>query len=239
MIVIAGIERDAVERAGSRHPAQHIERAIAVERRDLDRDDIVDLGEAPPEIRSENDAADRGLKIEADQRNFARYRPAMRDDLVFGRRFHRRQTEQAGMIADAARRPGFADSLLRRAAKTSDHHERPLGPACCGLSREFQHRPIHLDIADRKLRGVHADRKPAGAGVNVITRQRALMFFVELAVGVERERMGGQHRAFVNQPPHLGFHLAMMHGDPYPYSGPATANGNSDGLAVVRPKRMR
>src|ERR1700724_1414373 len=67
MIVIAGIERAAVERAGSRHAAQHIERAIAVEWRDLDRDDIVDLGEAPPEIRAEDDAADRGLQVEADQ----------------------------------------------------------------------------------------------------------------------------------------------------------------------------
>ncbi len=42
VIVIAGIERDAVERAGGGDAAQHVERAVAVERRDLDGDDIVD-----------------------------------------------------------------------------------------------------------------------------------------------------------------------------------------------------
>ena len=52
VIVIAGIERDAVERAGRCDAAQHVEGAIAVERRDLDRDDIVDRGKAPPESGS-------------------------------------------------------------------------------------------------------------------------------------------------------------------------------------------
>ena len=52
MIVIAGIERDAVQRAGGGDAAQHVERAIAVERRDLDGDDIVDRRKAPPELRA-------------------------------------------------------------------------------------------------------------------------------------------------------------------------------------------
>ena len=95
MVVIAGIERNAVKRAGGRDAAQHVERPIAVERRDLDGDDIVDRGKAPPEIRAEDDAADRRLQIEADQRDLARDRLAMRDDLVFGGRFHRSEAEQA------------------------------------------------------------------------------------------------------------------------------------------------
>ena len=37
MIVIAGVEGDAVSRAGLEHAAQHIERGVAVEGRDLDR----------------------------------------------------------------------------------------------------------------------------------------------------------------------------------------------------------
>ena len=85
VVVIAGVERDAVERAGGGDAAQHIERAVAVERRDLDGDDVVDRGKAPPEIGAQDDAADRRLQIEADQRNFARHRLAMRDDLVLGR----------------------------------------------------------------------------------------------------------------------------------------------------------
>jgi len=42
VVVIAGIERDAVERAGGADAAQHVEGAVAIERRDLDGDDIVD-----------------------------------------------------------------------------------------------------------------------------------------------------------------------------------------------------
>ena len=51
----------------------------------------------------EDDAADRRLQIEADQRDLARDRLAMGDDLVLGGRFHRGEAEQAGVIADAAR----------------------------------------------------------------------------------------------------------------------------------------
>src|SRR5207253_11335666 len=42
VVVIAGRERDAVERARGCYAAQHVEGAIAVERRDLDGNDIVD-----------------------------------------------------------------------------------------------------------------------------------------------------------------------------------------------------
>ena len=80
VVVVAGVERDAVERARRRHAAQHVERAVAVERRDLDGDDVVDGGEAAPEIGAEDDAADRRLQVEADQRNFARDGLAMGDD---------------------------------------------------------------------------------------------------------------------------------------------------------------
>src|SRR5665213_3989952 len=81
MVVIAGIERDAVERAGSSDAAQHVEGAVTVEWRDLDGDDVVDHGKTPPEIGAEDDAADRRLQVEADQRNRARDGLAMRDDL--------------------------------------------------------------------------------------------------------------------------------------------------------------
>ena len=128
MIVIAGIERDAIERAGGGDAAQHVERAVAVERRDLDGDDVVDHRKAAPEIRAEDDAADRRLQIKADQRNFARHRLAMGDDLVFGRGFHRGKAEQAGVIADAARNFRFGDGLSGRAGEARDHRQRPLGP---------------------------------------------------------------------------------------------------------------
>ena len=49
VVVVAGVERDAVLGARRDDAAHDVERAVAVERRDLDRDDVVDRGEARPE----------------------------------------------------------------------------------------------------------------------------------------------------------------------------------------------
>ena len=95
VVVVAGIERDAVGGAGLDHAAHHVERAVAIERRDLDRDDILDRGKAPPERRRQHDAADGGLQIEADQRNFARDGLRVRDQLVFAGALHGGEREQA------------------------------------------------------------------------------------------------------------------------------------------------
>src|SRR5438445_407231 len=62
VVVVAGSERDAIERAGGGDAAEHVEGAVVVELRDLDRHDIVDLSKTPPEIHTENDAADRRLQ---------------------------------------------------------------------------------------------------------------------------------------------------------------------------------
>ena len=160
VVVIAGIERDAVERAGGGDAAQHIERAVAVERRDLDGDDIVDRCKAPPEIRAQDDAADRGLQIEADQRNFARHGLAMRDDLVFGGRLHRRQAEQPGMVADAAR--GLA--LRRRPAASDRRGPRP-SPAAAWSSWPRSPRPVPAPACRGRRRGSRiawCGRRPQG-----------------------------------------------------------------------------
>src|SRR5262249_40366279 len=53
MIVVAGIERDALLGSGRDHAAHDIERAVAVERGDLDRDHVVDRRKPAPEIFAE------------------------------------------------------------------------------------------------------------------------------------------------------------------------------------------
>ena len=88
------------------------------------------------------------------------------------------------MIADAARDLGFRDRLAGRAHQTRDQRERPLGPGGRGFRGKFKHRPVQADVSDGELRGVDADREPAGAGVDVIAGQRALVEGVELAVGI-------------------------------------------------------
>jgi len=121
VVIIAGVECNAVKRAGGADAAQHVERPVAIERRDLNGDDIVDRGKASPEISAENDAADRGLQIEADQRNHACDRLTMRDDIVLGGRFHRGQAEQTRVIADAECGLRLRDRLLCWAGEACDH----------------------------------------------------------------------------------------------------------------------
>src|SRR5215212_9797412 len=77
VVVVTSVERYSIERACGRDAAQHIERAVAMEWRNFDGDDIVDQGKAPPELGTKDDPADRRLQIKPDQRNFARHRFAM------------------------------------------------------------------------------------------------------------------------------------------------------------------
>src|SRR5882762_9210140 len=81
VIVVSGIERDPVERACRVDTTQHVECAVAVEGRDLDGDHVVDFRKAPPEIRAQQNAANRWLQVEADQRYLARDGLAIGDDL--------------------------------------------------------------------------------------------------------------------------------------------------------------
>ena len=53
------------------------------------------------------------------------------------------------------------------------------------ISGELEHRPIEPDLADRKLGGVHADRKSTRAGVEIVAGKRALSARVELAPGID------------------------------------------------------
>ena len=108
VVVVAGVERDAVGGAGLDHAAHDVEGAVAVERRDLDRDHVLDRREAAPERHRQHDAADGRLQVEADQRNLPRDRLRVRDQLVLARALHARRGR-------AARRDsrGRARSALR------------------------------------------------------------------------------------------------------------------------------
>jgi len=53
------------------------------------------------------------------------------------------------------------------------------------------------------LRGVDADREPAGAGIEIIAGERALAAGIELAIRRERERMGGDDHALAQRGEHL------------------------------------
>ena len=51
---------------------------------------------------------------------------------------------------------------------------------------------------------MHADGQPAGAGIDVVARQRALRLAVELALLVERQGMRRQHGAAAQDGQNVG-----------------------------------
>ena len=109
----------------------------------------------------------------------------MRDQLVFAGALHGGEREQAGVIAEPARELRLLDRLRGAADHAGDHDDgaRRSTPRAVRIG-ELQHRPVKPGLADRELRGVHADREAARAGVEVIAGQRALAPRIELARGI-------------------------------------------------------
>ena len=194
VVVVAGVERDALLGVGLGNAEGDVERAIAVERRDLDRDHVVDRREPAPEGARQRNAAHRRLQVEADQRHLVGDRRAVLDQLVLVRALERSERQQDGVVAHRPRRPRLVDRLRGLADRAGDHHQRPVGPFARRLDRKLEHRPIEPDLADGELRRVHADRQAAGAGVDIVAADGALRLLVEPTVGTERQGMGGNHR---------------------------------------------
>ena len=67
VVVVAGVERHLTARVRDR--ADHVERLVPVERRDLDRDDMLELRKPPPECVREHPAAHGRLEIETHDRH--------------------------------------------------------------------------------------------------------------------------------------------------------------------------
>ena len=53
-----------------------------------------------------------------------------------------------------------------------------------------------------------ADRKPAGAGIDVVAGESALPLGIQPALGIERERMRRDHDALGERRPHRRRHVA-------------------------------
>ena len=99
------------------------------------------------------------------------------------------------MVAERAGSARLLDGLGGLADDAGDHHQRALGPGPGRLGGQLQHGAVEADVPDLELRGVHANGEPAGAGIDVVARQRPLRGAIELALLVERQRMRRQHGA--------------------------------------------
>src|SRR5215831_1905585 len=165
VIVVAGIERDPVGGIRFYHAAHHVDGAVAVERRDLDGDHVLDRREATPERHRQHEAAHGGLQVEADEGKLARDRLRVRDQLVFARALEFGERKEPGVIAKPTRDLRLLDRLHGAADEPRDHDFGRARPFLGAAHGELQHRLEQGGLADRELGGVDADREPARAGV--------------------------------------------------------------------------
>ena len=208
--------------AARRERAHDVERLVAVERGDLDRDDRLDLEEAAPEALVEEAPADRRLEVEPDERQHLAHRAAVRDELRDPLVAERPEAQEDGLVAEAASGLGLGHRLLRGADGPRDPDERPPRAALGlrgDLRGEAEHRLEETGLPDRELRGVHADRDPPRAGVGVVAGEGDLAALVEPPLGRERERVGGDDVPVEQPRPQVLELLRIAH--PSPRSGSA------------------
>src|SRR5919109_858039 len=115
----------------------------------------------------------------------------------------RGERKKSRVVPEAARELRLLDRLRGAAGEARDHDRSFARPARGGAHREFQHRLEQSCLANGELGGVHADREPARAGIEIIAGEGALTPGIELAVAVERERMRGNHYALAQRREHL------------------------------------
>ena len=208
VIVVAGVEGHAILGAGFHDTPHHVQRAVAVEGRDLDRHHVLQCGEAAPEGGTQHHTAHRRLQVEADQRNALGQARTMLQPLVLARAGEGGEAHHACVIAEAEGDVRLGQRLFRPPDQARDTHQRPVCPGVGGLGGELQHRLVESRLPDRELRGVDADGEPAGAGVDVVAGERPLPLRIQSALGVERERMRRDHHALGERRPHRRRHVA-------------------------------
>ena len=122
VVVVAGVKGDVTARLGD--GANYVERLITIKRSDFDGDDVFDFGKLSPEVVGENAAADRGLKIKADDGNDLRDGTAVSEEFGVGNVLERREAEETSMVVEIGKEGGFFDRLGSFAADSADAEKR-------------------------------------------------------------------------------------------------------------------
>ena len=104
------------------------------------------------------------------------------------------KAQEYGVVSQTSGQFSFGDSLGALSADARDLHDVV---SAAFLSGEGEDRLQQSDfrVANGKLGGVDSDGDSTRAGGEVIAGQCPLPALVQLAVGVERKRMGGNHQA--------------------------------------------
>jgi len=203
VVIVAGVEGDVAPGFGD--GAHHVESLVAVERRHLDCQHVVDLGELLPEFVRQRAAADAGLKVESDDRHDFRHGAAVFEHLFDGAAAIGAQADQPGVVAAFDRELRFIERLFGLAADSGDFEDFAPGAQTpfvdeSGGFAEHRFEEPDLRVADFELGGVDADRDAARARVDIIAAEGALVARRKTTLRVERQRLGGDDRAA----PHLG-----------------------------------
>ena len=152
--------------------------------------------------RSKRLAQNLRLQVETEKGNHFGDVPAVRNESIQILGSHGRYIEQACIVAEFAREPGFPNRLLGRSDDPGDQH-RYFSPAVEPLPRSgfFGRQSPHrlkqpgLGIVNAELGRVNAHGKSCHAGIEVIPCEGFLAAFIELSGGIEGEGMSGDDTA--------------------------------------------
>src|SRR5690625_2490562 len=100
-----------------------------------------------------------------------------------------RQTEETCVVTEAPGGLSFGNGLFGGTGKARDAHQRSIGPLGGAFRKRFENRLIEPDVADLELGGVHSDRKPPSARVDIVARERSLPVRVELTLSIQCQRV--------------------------------------------------
>ena len=122
VVIIARVERD-VSPAAVFDRVDDIECLVAVERRDLDGDDVVNFGEFLPKRAWEHFSAHGGLEVKSDDGDDLRDFAAVSDHFGLGGRFEGGEAQKGRVVTELAEQCGFANGLRRESAHAADADE--------------------------------------------------------------------------------------------------------------------
>ena len=123
-IIVSRVERHIIASAFGKG-RRDVERAVAIERRDLDRDHALDVEETAPERPVEDASPDGGLQVESDDRDDLRDAPAVVERVAIVGVTKRRETQQGRIVSERDRDLRLAHRLCRFPDHARDH-DRPL-----------------------------------------------------------------------------------------------------------------
>jgi hypothetical protein len=93
------------------------------------------------------------------------------------------------VIAEPTRDLRFPHGLFGPADDAGDHDDRTVRPFLGAAHGKLEHRLIEPRLTDGELRGVNADRKSSGSGVEIVPAQCPLPARIESTLRIERQRM--------------------------------------------------